>query len=267
MTKLAWNRRLAALASLGDESRRRLFDFVASASDAVSRDDAAGALGLARSTASFHLDRLVKDGLLAVEFRKLGGREGPGSGRPAKLYRSAVDEVAASVPDRHYDLAAELLVSAIEAATRDGGSPRDALLRAARARGLSAGEAAWDELAGEATGDEPAARATARPPTAGGAAGTTGGAGGGDPFASFLAGQGYCPADDGAGGLLLLNCPFHRLAAGHADVVCAMNGAFLGGASAALGLDPGRVEALAIEDLREQGKARPGQCCARILPS
>ena len=135
MTKLPWNHRLAAVASLGDESRRRLFDFVASAADAVGRDDAAQAVGLARSTASFHLDRLVKDGLLAVEFRKLGGREGPGSGRPAKLYRAAVDEVAASVPDRHYDLAAELLVSAIEDATSDGGSPREALLRAARARG------------------------------------------------------------------------------------------------------------------------------------
>ncbi len=254
MTKLAWNRRLAALASLGDENRRKLFDFVASASDAVGRDDAAGALGLARSTASFHLDRLVKDGLLAVEFRKLGGREGPGSGRPAKLYRAAVDEVAASVPDRHYDLAAELLVSAIEAATHDGGSPRDALLRAARAKGLSAAEAA--------------AAATQRPSAgAGGAPETAGGTGSAEPFADFLAGQGYCPADDGAGGLLLLNCPFHRLAAGHADVVCAMNGAFLGGASAALGIDPGRVEALAIEDLREQGSARPGQCCARILPS
>ena len=254
MTKLAWNRRLAALASLGDENRRKLFDFVASASDAVGRDDAAGALGLARSTASFHLDRLVKDGLLAVEFRKLGGREGPGSGRPAKLYRAAVDEVAASVPDRHYDLAAELLVSAIEAATHDGGSPRDALLRAARAKGLSAADAS----AGAA------GRASAR---AGGAPETAAGPGSAEPFADFLAGQGYCPADDGAGGLLLLNCPFHRLAAGHADVVCAMNGAFLGGASAALGIDPGRVEALAIEDLREQGSARPGQCCARILPS
>ena len=55
-------------------------------------------------------------------------------------------------------------------------------------------------------------------------------------------------------------------AAGHADVVCAMNGAFLGGASMALGIEPGRIEALAIEDLREHGGARPGQCCARILP-
>jgi predicted ArsR family transcriptional regulator len=245
MTRLAWSRRLAAVASLGDENRRKLFDFVASATDAVGRDDAAKALGLARSTVSFHLDRLVNDGLLAVEFRKLGGREGPGSGRPAKLYRAAVDEVAASVPDRHYDLAAELLVSAIEAATDDGGSPRDALLRAARARGAAAGEAAAHSAGGPAAGD---------------AADVT-------PLADFLAGEGYCPADDGAGGLLLLNCPFHRLAAGHADVVCAMNGAFLGGAVAALGVEPRRVEALAIEDLRAQGAAQPGQCCARILPS
>ena len=256
MTKLPWNHRLAAVASLGDESRRRLFDFVASAADAVGRDDAAQAVGLARSTASFHLDRLVKDGLLAVEFRKLGGREGPGSGRPAKLYRAAVDEVAASVPDRHYDLAAELLVSAIEDASSGGGSPREALLRAARARGQSAGE-----TAAHAAGREPAGATGAGPADS---AGSPDGAG---PFADFLAGQGYCPADDGGGGLVLLNCPFHRLAAGHADVVCAMNGAFLGGASMALGIEPGRIEALAIEDLREQGGARPGQCCARILPS
>lgn len=260
MTKLPWNRRLAAVASLGDETRRRLFDFVASAADAVGRDDAAKAAGLARSTASFHLDRLVKDGLLAVEFRKLGGREGPGSGRPAKLYRAAVDEVAASVPDRHYDLAAELLVSAIEAASSDGGSPRDALLRTARAKGQSAAEEA-----ARASGREPAGDARA---TGGGAAPeTAGGHGSAAPFADFLMGQGYCPADDGTGGLVLLNCPFHRLAAGHADVVCAMNGAFLGGASAVLGVDPGRVEALPIEGLREQGSAQPGQCCARILPA
>jgi len=256
MTKLPWNHRLAAVASLGDESRRRLFDFVASAADAVGRDDAAQAVGLARSTASFHLDRLVKDGLLAVEFRKLGGREGPGSGRPAKLYRAAVDEVAASVPDRHYDLAAELLVSAIEDATSGGGSPREALLRAARARGQSAGE-----TAARAAGGEPAGA------TGWGPADSAGSPDGAGPFADFLAGQGYCPADDGGGGLVLLNCPFHRLAAGHADVVCAMNGAFLGGASMALGIEPGRIEALAIEDLREQGGARPGQCCARNLPS
>ena len=93
MNRVPWSRRIAAVASLGDENRRKLFEFVAAAGTAVGRDDAAGALGLPRSTASFHLDRLVQDGLLAVEFRKLGGKAGPGSGRPAKMYRAAVEEV------------------------------------------------------------------------------------------------------------------------------------------------------------------------------
>ncbi|QDY90605.1 transcriptional regulator [Arthrobacter sp. UKPF54-2] len=224
------NRRLAAVASLGDENRRRLFRFVAGAHGAVSRDDAAGALGLARSTASFQLDRLVHDGLLAVEFRKVGGKEGPGSGRPAKLYRAAVQEISASVPERSYDLAAELLVTAIEESAASGGSARAALLRAARARGGQAAESS-----------------------------------GGD-FAAVLAGEGYLPADDGAGGLVLLNCPFHRVAQGHSGVVCAMNGAFLAGAAEGCGLAPDRVEALDIEEVRAQDAAAATQCCARIRP-
>lgn len=246
MIRTPWNRRIAAIASLGDENRRRLFDFVASAGCAVSRDAAAGALGLPRSTASFQLDRLVQDGLLAVEFRKLGGKGGPGSGRPAKLYLAAVREVAASVPDRNYDLAAELLVSAIEDSASDGGTAREALLRAAYVRGESAA-AALDGAAGASNGG------TSAETSAGEAT-----------FAGFLAGEGYCPEPDGAGGLVLLNCPFHRIAEGHADVVCAMNGAFLTGAAQGIGIDPGRVQALAIEDLRAQGAARPAQCCARI---
>ena len=225
------NRRLAAVASLGDENRRRLFRFVAGADGAVSRDEAAGALGLARSTASFQLDRLVHDGLLAVEFRKVGGKEGPGSGRPAKLYRAAVQEVSASVPERSYDLAAELLVTAIEDSVAGGGTAREALLLAARTRGGQAAESS-----------------------------------GGD-FAAVLTAEGYLPADDGAGGLVLLNCPFHRVAQGHAGVVCAMNGAFLAGAAAGCGLAPDRVEALDIEDLRARDAATATQCCARIRPA
>lgn len=231
MNPFSWSRRLAAVASLGDENRRRLFGFVAAAERAVSRDEAAGSLGLARSTASFQLDRLVHDGLLAVEFRKIGGKEGPGSGRPAKLYRAAVQEVSASVPERSYDLAAELLVTAIEQSAADGGSAREALLRAARARGGTAAESA-----------------------------------GGD-FGAVLAGEGYLPADDGEGGLVLLNCPFHRVAQGHPGVVCAMNGAFLAGAASGCGLAPERVEALDIAELRARDDATAAQCCARIRPA
>jgi predicted ArsR family transcriptional regulator len=218
-TKLSWGERLAALASLGDATRRRLFEYVASAPSAVGRDDAAGALDLPRSTASFHLDRLVRDGLLAVEFRKLGGKGGPGSGRPAKLYRPAVAEVGASVPDRSYDLAAELLASAIESSMSDGVSVREALLATAYSRGQAA-------------------------------------AGGGAPLEQLLTQVGYRPAPDGQGGIVLLNCPFHRLAERHTDVVCAMNGAFLSGAASACGVPEEKVQ----ED------RSAGQCCARIRP-
>jgi predicted ArsR family transcriptional regulator len=216
---LSWTGRLSALASLGDASRRRLFEYVAGHSSAVGRDDAAAALGMPRSTASFHLDRLVRDGLLAVEFRKLGEKAGPGSGRPAKLYRPALEEVGASVPDRSYDLAGELMATAIESSMTGGGGVREALADASYSRGhaLGANGASLQDL---------------------------------------LGGVGYMPERDAEGGIILMNCPFHRLADGHADVVCAMNGAFLSGAAAACGVGEEKVE----ED------RAVGRCCARIRP-
>lgn len=219
MRRLPWIRRMAAVASLGDDKRRQLFELIASSDEAVGRDDAALALGLARSTASFHLDKLVQDGLLAVEFRKAPGKTGPGSGRPAKMYRPAASEVGASVPDRNYDLAGELLAEAIEDATATGGAVGDSLRTTSYRKG--------QELAAGAPG-----------------------------LAEFVAGEGYRPEPDGAGGLVLMNCPFHRLAGGHPDVVCAMNGSFLQGAAAACGESADRVAQNSV----------PGQCCARITP-
>ena len=80
---------IAGVASLAEPQRRALYRFVVDRSDAVSKDEAAAAMGVARSVAAFHLDRLVADGLLTTEFRRLTGRQGPGAGRPAKLYRRA----------------------------------------------------------------------------------------------------------------------------------------------------------------------------------
>lgn len=217
MRKLSWVRRIAAVGSLGDEKRRQLFELVAASALPVGRDDAALALGLPRSTASFHLDRLVEDGLLAVEFHKPAGKTGPGSGRPAKMYRTAAAEVGASVPDRNYDLAGELMATAIEHSATAGGPVREALLATSYKKGqeLAAGSRSLED---------------------------------------FLAEEGYHPEPDGKGGYILANCPFHRLADGHPDVVCAMNGAFLGGAAAGCGESEDRVA----------GNSVPGQCCARI---
>src|SRR5215813_12899059 len=114
--------RLAAIALLDDPVRRRLYDYVASGPGPVGRDAAADALGMPRSTAAFHLDRLAEAGLLSVEFRRLTGRSGPGAGRPAKLYSRAERDLEVSFPQRRYDLAADVLAAAIEAAD-DGTRP------------------------------------------------------------------------------------------------------------------------------------------------
>ena len=112
--------RVAALSALDEPIRRALFDHVSRRAAPVSRDEAAAALGLVRSTAAFHLDRLVAEGLLAVEFQRLTGRSGPGAGRPSKLYRRTAAEVAVTVPERRYDFAGELALAAIEESARTG---------------------------------------------------------------------------------------------------------------------------------------------------
>lgn len=210
--------RVAAVSALDEPVRRALFEHVSRAGSPVSRDAAAQALGLARSTAAFHLDRLAAEGLLAVEFRRLTGRTGPGSGRPSKLYRRADGEVAVTVPERHYDLAGHLLLTAIEEAARTGQPVREALrLTANRAgRDLAAGGGSLDEI---------------------------------------LADHGFEPRRDG-GGLVLGNCPFHRLARQHTEIVCHLNLELLRGVAEGAGdqrhtlvLDPG-----------------VGRCCVRAVP-
>src|SRR6478735_11934474 len=118
MTESDFEQRVAGVASLAEPQRRALYQLVVSRDDAVSKDEAAAALGIARSVATFHLDRLVADGLLVHEFRRLTGRQGPGAGRPAKLYRRAPGEVSVSLPARQYDLAAALLAAAVDEATK-----------------------------------------------------------------------------------------------------------------------------------------------------
>ncbi|GGH97821.1 helix-turn-helix transcriptional regulator [Arthrobacter liuii] len=208
MYRLPWADRIAAVASLTDAKRLQLFELVAASPRPVGRDEVAEAAGMARSTVSFHLDKLVQDGLLAVEFHKPAGRTGPGSGRPAKMYRPVGNEVGASVPDRNYDLAGELLAAAIEVTQAEGGPVGETLRAVAFRKGR--------ELAEASAGLE-----------------------------EFLAEAGYQPEPDGEGGYVLPNCPFHRLSRAHAAVVCDMNGAFLRGAAVGCGSPEDRVAAAA----------------------
>ncbi|MDT0308662.1 helix-turn-helix domain-containing protein [Streptomyces sp. DSM 44917] len=127
----------AVLGVLGDPVRRRLYRHVAAQPGDVGRDAAAEAVGVSRSLAAFHLDKLVEAGLLAVSFRRLSGRSGPGAGRPAKVYRRAEGEHVVSVPPRSYGGAGRLLAEVVE----NAGLDRE-LQAAARAAGEADPEAA-----------------------------------------------------------------------------------------------------------------------------
>ena len=218
--------RILAVATLEEPTRRRLYDHVVRQTAAVTRDEAATALGLPRATAAFHLDRLAEEGLLDVVFERRTGRSGPGAGRPSKLYRRSDWHVEVSLPEHRYDLAGRLLAAAIEDAEANGESPREALDRRARQAG--------NELAAAArTGAENSPEVVMR----------------------VLEAHGFEPrADEDA--ILLGNCPFHTLAQQHTDLVCAMNLCLLDGVLA--GLDATQLQA--------HLKPEPGQCCVRIEP-
>ncbi|MFN8521040.1 MAG: ArsR family transcriptional regulator [Chloroflexota bacterium] len=213
-----------AVALLDEPVRRRLYDWVVDAGRPVGRDEVAGASGVSRTLVAFHLDRLAAAGLLAVEYRRLSGRSGPGAGRPAKLYRRGPREVAVALPERRYELAAGLLADSIE---RSGqAAPPPAVRDVARESGRAIG----------------AARATSRPRGRRRAAAA---------LLEVLQAQGYEPttADDGT--IRLANCPFHALVAGHRDLVCGMN----------LALAEGIVEGLRDRCHVARLDPQPGSCC------
>lgn len=187
------------LGALSDPVRRALYRFVAEQPGAVSRDQAADGVDVPRHKAKFHLDRLVEEGLLVTEFRRLTGRTGPGAGRPAKLYRRIRREVSVSVPSRRYDLAGQVLADAVER-TMAGLPIATAIERAA----IDAAEVATAS-AGPARGDEDAL----------------------ERVAGVLAPLGYEPRV-AEPDLVLVNCPYDRLAADHREVVCGMNRTFVG---------------------------------------
>jgi predicted ArsR family transcriptional regulator len=119
MPKPTFAEQLQAIAALREPIRRRLYQFVERQTVAVSRDEAAEAVGTRRAMAAFHLDKLVELGLLRAAYRRLSGRTGRGAGRPSKLYRRSRRQFAVTLPARNYELLARLLVEKA-AASADG---------------------------------------------------------------------------------------------------------------------------------------------------
>jgi predicted ArsR family transcriptional regulator len=220
---------VAAVAALAEPTRRRLYDHVVRSSGPVSRDEASAATGVPRATAAFHLDRLVDDGLLDVQFQRLSGRTGPGAGRPAKLYRRSACTVTVSLPERRYDLAGDLLAAALDEAEASGEAPRRVLERSARRRGSELGE-------------EARAAAGGTPPR--------------DVVLQVLEAQGFEPRLEDDDAVVLANCPFHTLARAHTELVCGMNLSLLGGVL------EGVPSTGQVADLQPE----PGRCCVRLRP-
>lgn len=204
---------VAGVAALAEPVRRQLFLHVVAQPEPVTRDAAAEALGLPRHTVKFHLDRLVEDGLLDIDFKRLTGREGPGAGRPTKRYRRSARELRVSIPERRYDIAGEIMATAIEDSMRGNVGIAVALERAAAATGTAIGTALHEQLAPRASR---ALRLSA--------------------LRSAVDVLGY-ESRQTDGGFEMANCPFHALAKEHTDLVCGMNRTFLGAMVECLGDD------------------------------
>jgi predicted ArsR family transcriptional regulator len=188
------------LSALVDGTRRDAYDYVCAQDHPVGRDEVATTLGIGRTLAAYHLDRLADEGLLSVTYGRRSGRTGPGAGRPAKLYERSDRELDVSLPPRDYGLAAHLLAHA--AARDEGGETRRSLRDAAGSLGR--------EIAVTARGSADLER--------------------------FLRERGYEPYDD-EGVMRLRNCPFHTVARSYPEIVCDMNLSLLEGLIAGLGLD------------------------------
>jgi predicted ArsR family transcriptional regulator len=220
--------RISAVAALDEPTRRRLYEFVVGQAAPVSRDDAADAVAVPRTTVAFHLDKLAAEGLLEVVYERRTGRSGPGAGRPSKLYRRSPGHIEVSLPERRYELAARLLADAFHDAETSARPPRAALHRRARELGRQIGENARATHPGD---DDRAAAMRAL-----------------DTF-----GFEPRPADD-PGAVALVNCPFHTLAQQHTELVCGMN----------LCLVDGLLDGLAATGLTAHLAPEPGHCCVRL---
>ncbi|MFF1262964.1 MULTISPECIES: helix-turn-helix domain-containing protein [unclassified Streptomyces] len=239
---------LTTLAVLGDEQRRRMFDFIRQERHPVTREEVAATLGISRKLAAFHLDKLVTAGLLRSHYQSPVGMIHKVGRRP-KVYEPMAQAIAVSIPERHYEMLADVLIEAV--LTEGGGeSARDTALHVAYERGETLGSAGREQVRPGLLGAEQELSLAA------------------DTLEKF----GYEPERAAPTLLRLRNCPFHPLAAKAPELVCAVNQAFLAGYLHGLGSDKTtavlapRPDACCVElraDGVAQGSSGPGTACGR----
>ncbi|MCA1719809.1 MAG: helix-turn-helix domain-containing protein [Actinobacteria bacterium] len=187
---MALEQDVAALSVLVEPQRRRLYEALAATTTPRTLGEVAAELGIGRTLAAFHLNKLTEAGLVeAVAAAPVAGRRG----RPSRTFRLTAHEVSAAVPARRYDLVAEVLLAA--ASEQQPGEPLEAAARrTARARGVAlAQDVKPDRRSGPRRRVE-----------------------------LVLASLGYRPAREGPT-LVLRNCPFSRLRDTDVGLVCGIN--------------------------------------------
>ncbi|XBH21004.1 helix-turn-helix domain-containing protein [Jonesiaceae bacterium BS-20] len=194
---------LTGLEVLADPVRRELYEHISSLHRPITRAEAAKIMGISRTLAAYHLDKLAEANLLTFAYARPEGVGGPGAGRPAKQYSRASEDFSVSLPPRSYDFLATLLANA--ASTDTSGVVREALMQTARAEGRQAvtpnGEIIED-----------------------------------------LAARGYEPELTESGTIITRNCPFHRAAKEQPELVCGLNHALLQGYLEERGNNPDQAE-------------------------
>lgn len=148
-------------------------------------------LAIHPNTVRFHLDALEQEGLVARTTRPARGR-----GRPPVLYRSVG---AGAHPARHYELLADVLVTAIA----DDPGARERAARAAHARGRRYAEAAADGPA------DPVER-----------------------LVGYLGEAGFAPDRASADVVELHNCPFREVVDREDAIACDVHAGMMRGALA-----------------------------------
>jgi predicted ArsR family transcriptional regulator len=219
------------LAALQGPTRNRIYQVVRSAQEPLTRDDVAGATGVSARLAGFHLDKLCDLELLRCWYKRPPGRSGPGAGRTSKYYGRSERELRVSIPERRYDLAANILLEAVKS---QGPAQRPAreVVRAARARGRRIGQEFGKKRRSPALGTKDALRAASE----------------------ILAQIGYEPYRTDRNTVGLRNCPFNILSEADPIVVCEMNQAFI----------RGMLRGLGAEGLDATLTRPPDHCCVTI---
>jgi predicted ArsR family transcriptional regulator len=214
---------------LADPQRRRVYEHVASLREPATLTELSESLEMGRTLVAFHLGKLVDAGFVEA----LAAEATPGQrGRPSQRFRASRLEVTASVPARHYELVAEVLLLAA-AEQRPDEPLRTTSDRVALRRGEQVGAAA--------VSDRPARTANGKL----------------NQVSRLLSDLGYAPRRE-HGEIVLTNCPFDRLRDANCALVCGINTSLAKGYLSGLNVDDSvRAELRPCDDL----------CCVVITPA